>query len=311
MADKDRHGMGEKGQSSAVALLQSIDRDMTRLLREPIAPGLYLIATPIGNLADITLRALSILARADIVYCEDTRHSAKLLQHFSIHALTKPFHDHNEEAEQRRILEHVQAGKAVAVISDAGTPLVSDPGFKLVREASAEGYPVIAVPGPSAVLAALTASGLPTDAFYFAGFLPPRVAARRAKLAALSDIPGSLVFFESPQRAAEALADMADVLGDRSAVMARELTKLHEEFSRGRLADLAKAAGLRDLKGEIVVVVGPSETPAITDDEIQARLKDALQSMSLKDAAKALSDALGVPKTRIYDLGLKAKNDSR
>jgi 16S rRNA (cytidine1402-2'-O)-methyltransferase len=288
-------------------LLAAVARDVTRLTGEVLTPGLYLVATPIGNLGDITLRALSVLIRADIVYCEDTRHSAKLLGHYSIHATTRPLHDHNEDSERSRVLRDLEAGKRIALISDAGTPLISDPGFKLVRDCAAAGHAVISIPGPSSVISAISASGLPTDAFFFAGFLPPKQAARRARLSELKLVPGSLIFFESPQRAADSLADMAELLGERDAVMARELTKMHEELARGPLQALAESVKTRELKGEIVLVVGPSTAAEATDDDIAARLDVALQSMSLKDAAKAVSDALGVAKTRVYDLGLKSK----
>ena len=281
---------------------------MARLLAEELSPGLYLVATPIGNLSDITLRALSILQRADIVYCEDTRHSAKLLQHFSISATTRPLHDHNEDSERGRVLRDIEAGKRIALISDAGTPLISDPGFKLVRDCAAAGHAVHCIPGPSSVITAIAASGLPTDAFFFAGFLPPKQAARRARLSDLKSIPGTLIFFEAPQRAADTLSDMAELLGPRDAVMARELTKLHEELARGPLEALAADVKLRDLKGEIVLVVGPAAAVETSDADISAKLNVALQSMSLKDAAKAVADALGVPKSRVYDLGLKIKD---
>lgn len=289
-------------------LIAAVGRDVARLAEEPLAPGLYLVATPIGNLGDMTLRALAVLARADIIYCEDTRHSAKLLQHFSIHATTRPLHDHNEDNERGRVLRDLEAGKRIALISDAGTPLISDPGFKLVRDCAAAGHPVICIPGPSSVIAAMASSGLPTDAFFFAGFLPPKQAARRSRLSELKSVPGSLIFFEAPQRTGESLADMADVLGARDAVMARELTKMHEELARGTLAALAADVNTRDdLKGEVVLVVGPATAVEASDEDITARLDAALQSMSLKDAAKAVSDALGVAKTRVYDIGLKLK----
>lgn len=289
-------------------LIQSVTRDMARLLAEDLPSGLYLVATPIGNLADITLRAISILQRADIVYCEDTRHSAKLLQHFAIHATTRPLHDHNEDSERGRVLRDLEAGKRIALISDAGTPLISDPGFKLVRDCAAAGHAVHCIPGPSSVITAIAGSGLPTDAFFFAGFLPPKQAARRARLSDLKSVPGTLIFFEAPQRTADTLSDMAELLGSRDAVMARELTKLHEEIARGSLQALGAAVKLRDLKGEIVLVVGPATAVEATDADIGARLEAALQSMSLKDAAKAVADALGVPKSRVYDLGLKIKD---
>ena len=303
---EDEH-VAEAGEGTQ-RLLQSVARDMGRLVTEQLAPGLYLVATPIGNLADMTLRALSVLARADIVYCEDTRHSAKLLHHFAIHATTRPLHDHNEDSERGRVLRDLESGKRIALISDAGTPLISDPGYKLVRDCAAAGHPVHCIPGPSSVITAIAASGLPTDAFFFAGFLPPKQAARRARLTELRTIPGSLIFFEAPQRAADSLADMADIVGARDAVMARELTKLHEEMARAPLAALAADVKMRDLKGEIVIVVGPATAIEATDDEIAGRLDVALKSMSLKDAAKAVSDALGVAKTRVYDLGLKIKD---
>ena len=278
------------------------------LIASPLAPGIYLVATPIGNLADITLRALAVLSRADAVYCEDTRHSAKLLQHYAIAARTLPFHEHNEDREIERVLNEAEAGKRVAIISDAGTPLLSDPGFRLVRTAAARGIPVTSIPGPSAVLTALTTSGLPTDAFFFAGFLPPKEAGRRTRLAEIALIPGSLVIFEAPHRVEEALADMADVLGNRAAVIARELTKLHESVARGTLRTLVDQGAGRSLKGEIVIVVGPAEPKDVSDDMINARLDEVLGEMSLKDAAKAIAGELGVPKSRVYALGVKAKD---
>ena len=291
-------------------LVNAVTRDVARLTRETLSPGLYLVATPIGNLGDITLRALAVLAAADIVYCEDTRHSAKLLQHFSIHATTRPLHDHNEDGERTRVMRELDAGKRIALISDAGTPLVSDPGFKLVRDCVAAGHAVTCIPGASSVTTALAVSGLPTDAFFFAGFLPPKQAARRARLSELKLVPGTLIFFEAPQRVADSLADMADVLGVRDAVMARELTKLHEEFARGPLQALAAEIKTRELKGEVVLLVGPAAEIEVSDADITNRLEIALQSMSLKDAAKAVSDALGVAKTRVYDLGLQVKKGS-
>jgi 16S rRNA (cytidine1402-2'-O)-methyltransferase len=280
------------------------------LIASPLAPGIYLVATPIGNLADITLRALAVLSRADTVYCEDTRHSAKLLQHYAIAARTLPFHEHNEDREIERVLSEAEAGKRVAIISDAGTPLLSDPGFRLVRTAAARGIPVTSIPGPSAVLTALTTSGLPTDAFFFAGFLPPKTAARRTRLSELARIPGTLVIFEAPHRVEEALADMADVLGDRAAAVARELTKLHETVARGTLRALAAQGAELPSKGEFVLLVGPAEPQAVSDETISARLDQVLPDMSLKDAAKAIAGELGVPKSRVYALGVKTKDQT-
>lgn len=292
------------------ALVSAVSRDLERLTQEPLAPGLYLVATPIGNLGDVTLRALTVLLRADLVYCEDTRHSAKLLQHYSIRAVTRPFHDHNEDGELSRVLAELNTGKRVALISDAGTPLISDPGFKLVRACRDAGHHVFSVPGASSLLCALSASGLPTDAFFFAGFLPPKTAARRSRLTEIKDFRATMIFFEAPQRVADSLNDMADVLGSRDGVVARELTKLHEEYARGPLRDLAKAIAARDLKGEVVIVVGPAAAAVVTDEEISEKLSLALKSMTMKDAAKAVSDALNVSKARVYGLGLKFKDDA-
>jgi 16S rRNA (cytidine1402-2'-O)-methyltransferase len=292
------------------AVTAAVGREFARQLAPPLAPGLYLVATPIGNLGDITLRALAVLARADIVYCEDTRHSAKLFSHFAIHAVTRPLHDHNEDAELPRILADLESQKSVAVISDAGTPLVSDPGFKLVRAAAAARLPVVAIPGASAVLTAMAASGLPTDAFFFAGFLPPKSAARRSRLADLADIAGSLIVFQAPQRLRASLADMADVLGNRPAVVTRELTKLHEDVVRAPLNELAASADFDDVKGEIVVVIGPPQPADVTDEEIIGQLTVALETRRLKDASTVVADALGVSKGRVYDLGLRLKDQA-
>ncbi len=270
-----------------------------------LAPGLYLVATPIGNLGDITLRALAVLARADLILCEDTRHSRPLLAHFEIGTPTRPYHEHNAARERPRVLAELEAGKRVALISDAGTPLISDPGLKLVRAAVEAGHRVEALPGPSAPLAALTVSGLPTDAFFFAGFLPAKAVGRRARIAELKQIPSTLVFFEAPSRVADMLDDLAAGLGARPAVLARELTKLHEEVRRGLLPDLAGALKDKVPKGEMVVVVGPPQKGEVTDGDITENLEAALQEMSLRDASKAIADALGVPKARVYDLGLR------
>jgi 16S rRNA (cytidine1402-2'-O)-methyltransferase len=274
------------------------------LLADPLAPGLYLVATPIGNLADITLRALATLDRADVVYCEDTRHSRTLLTHFAISRPTRAYHEHNAERERPRVLAELAAGKSVALISDAGTPLISDPGYKLVREAVAAGHRVMSLPGASATLAALGAAGLPTDAFLFAGFLPPRAGARRARLGELKAVPATLVFFEAPTRLADSLADIAAVLGAREAAVARELTKLHEEVRRGAAVELSQWAAEAAPRGEMVILVSPPVAEEVADETIAARLEVLLADMSLRDAAKAVAEELGVPKSRAYDLGL-------
>jgi 16S rRNA (cytidine1402-2'-O)-methyltransferase len=298
----------EEKDSSAHSSVAARAADLLRaLLAAPPEPGLYLVATPIGNLADITLRAVATLARADVLYCEDTRHSRTLLSHFAISRPTRAYHEHNAEAERPRVLAELAAGKSVAVISDAGTPLISDPGYKLVRAAVAAGHRVVSLPGASATLAALGSAGLPTDAFLFAGFLPPRQGARRTRLAELKAVPATLVFFEAPSRLADSLADIAAVLGRREAAVARELTKLHEEVRLGTPAELAQWAAEAVPRGEMVILVGPPAAEEVTDAAIAARLEVLLADMSLRDAAKAVAEELGVPKSRAYDLGLALK----
>lgn len=277
------------------------------LLAHPLAPGLHLVATPIGNLGDITLRALATLARADIVYCEDTRHSRVLLTHYGISKPLRPYHEHNAERERPRIVGELATGKSIALVSDAGTPLVSDPGYKLVRAVIEAGHAVTCLPGASAVLSALTLAGLPTDAFLFAGFLPVKQAARRSRLSDLKAVPATLVFFEAPSRLAKSLADMAEVLGGREAAIARELTKLHEEVRRGTLLELAEWAGTDAPKGEMVVLVGPPLPEPVSDEAIVALLAPMLAEMSLRDAAQAVAEQLGTSKARVYHLGLTLK----
>jgi 16S rRNA (cytidine1402-2'-O)-methyltransferase len=286
-------------------ILSHVGEEVQRQLATALAPGLYLVATPIGNLGDISLRAISVLARADVVLCEDTRHSRTLLAHYGIGTPTRPYHEHNAARERPRVLSELERGDRVALISDAGTPLISDPGWKLVRECLDAGHRVEALPGASATLAALSVSGLPTDAFFFAGFLPPKSAARRARITELAAVPATLVLFEAPSRIAETVADLAAVLGDRPAALARELTKLHEEVRRAPLRELAAQLDAATLKGEAVIVVGPPLGAPVTDADITARLEPALRDMSLRDAAKIVAEALGVPKSRVYDLGLR------
>jgi 16S rRNA (cytidine1402-2'-O)-methyltransferase len=283
--------------------------ELKRHLEAELAPGLYVVATPIGNLGDITLRALAVLARADVIYCEDTRHSRTLLSHFGLSAPARPYHEHNAAKERPRVLAGLADGRRIALISDAGTPLISDPGWKLVREAVDAGHRVEALPGASAALVALTVGGLPTDAFLFAGFLPPKSVGRRARIAELAAVPATLVFFEAPSRVPEAVADLAAVLGARPAALARELTKLHEEVRRAPLDQLAATLEGTTVKGEAVILVGPPQQGEVADETIVARLEAALANMSLRDAAKAVADALGVPKSRVYDLGLRARKE--
>ena len=267
------------------------------------APGLHVVATPIGNAGDITLRALAVLRGADAIACEDTRVTAKLLARHGIAAPLLAYHDHNAERMRPLLLERLRQGDAVALVSDAGTPLVSDPGFKLVRAAIAEGLPVTTLPGPSAALAALVLSGLPSDRFLFAGFPPPKPTARRRALTELGAVPATLVFFEGASRLAGALSDMAETLGDRPAAVAREITKLYEEVRRGSLRELAThyaAAG--PPRGEVVVVVGPppAEATAMSDDALDAQLQAALAGMSLKDASAAVAAATGLKRRDVY-----------
>jgi len=283
--------------------------DGHEIAARPLAPGLHVVATPIGNLGDITLRALSTLAAADLIACEDTRVTAKLTRHYGIHAPLLAYHDHNAEKQRPKIMERLERGEAVALVSDAGTPLVSDPGYRLVREAIEAGYMVVPVPGASALLAGLIASGLPSDAFFFAGFLPPKETGRRKRLAELAAVPATLVFYESPQRLAACLADMAAVLGGkREGVMARELTKAFETVRRGSLAELAATfAGEPPPKGEIVLLVGPAEAEAPAADDVDALLADLLTRHPLREAAAEAAAQTGLPRRLLYQKALAMK----
>jgi 16S rRNA (cytidine1402-2'-O)-methyltransferase len=282
---------------------------LARLVAVPLRAGLYVVATPIGNLSDITLRALAVLERADTIYCEDTRHSRTLLSHYAISRPLRAYHEHNAERERPQILAELAGGKRIALISDAGTPLISDPGYKLVRAAISAGHAVTSLPGASAVLTALAAAGLATDTFLFAGFLPPRQGARRSRLTELKTVSATLVFFESPSRLADSIADIAAVLGDREMVIARELTKLHEEMRRGSPAELAQWAETSSPRGEMVILIAPPAPAEVTDEAILSSLRPLLAEQSLRDAAKAVADDLGVAKGRVYDLGLALKRD--
>jgi 16S rRNA (cytidine1402-2'-O)-methyltransferase len=280
------------------------------LVERPLLPGLYLVATPIGNLGDISLRALSVLAHADLIAAEDTRHSRKLLSHFNIAGELTPYHEHNAAKERPRLLARLRAGSSVALISDAGTPLISDPGYKLVREALDEGFMVTSIPGASAALAALTSAGLPTDTFLFAGFLPAKSGPRRARLEELKSIPATLVFFETAPRLEKSLADTNEVLGAREAAVAKELTKLHETVTRGTLDRLAAESSENSaLKGELVVVVAPptEDRAGITDEKIVEQLGKALNLESFRDAVRSVSEVLQVPRSRVYEVGLSLK----
>jgi len=267
-----------------------------------LAPGLYVVATPIGNMRDITLRALEVLGSAGLVLCEDTRVTKKLLDRHHLSPKLLAYHDHNAASVRPRVLAELDKGSAVALVSDAGTPLVSDPGFKLVEAAIESGHRVFPIPGASAALAALVSAGLPSDRFFFEGFLPPKSAARKTRLSELRTIPATMIFYESGPRLSESLADMAATLGDRNAAVCRELTKAFEEVRRGSLAGLAthyQETGAP--KGEIVIVVSPPGDEAPLDDaDIDARIEAALKKLSLKDASAAIASETGLPRKEIY-----------
>ncbi len=273
---------------------------------DQVAPGLHIVATPIGNLGDITLRALATLAAADQIACEDTRVTRKLLDRYDIATPLTPYHDHNAATARPKLQQRLAAGEAIALVSDAGTPLVSDPGFKLVRAAQEAGYAVTALPGASAPLAALASAGLPTDQFFFGGFLPPKQTARRARIAELARIPATLLLFETGPRVTATLADLAEALGPREAALCRELTKLHEEVRRGDLVSLAQSyAETGELRGEMVLVIAPpaaSEQPSA--DDTDALLRQALARVSLKDAVGEVALATGLPRRDLYQRAL-------
>jgi 16S rRNA (cytidine1402-2'-O)-methyltransferase len=278
-----------------------------------LAPGLHIVATPIGNLGDITLRALQALAGADLIACEDTRVTRKLLDRYAIATPLTPYHEHNAAKARPVLLQRLADGAAIALVSDAGTPLISDPGYKLVRAATEAGHMVTALPGASALLAGLSVAGLPTDQFLFAGFLPPKEAARRARIAELNRIPATLVLFETGPRVAATLADLAAGLGhDRDAALCRELTKLHEEIRRGDLATLAKDFAETEPRGEIVLVVAPPPEPQqASSAEIETLLRQALGRLSLKDAVGEIADATGLPRREVYQRALELDKETK
>jgi 16S rRNA (cytidine1402-2'-O)-methyltransferase len=274
-------------------------------------PGLHIVATPIGNLGDITLRALETLAGADAIACEDTRVTRKLLDRYAIATPLTPYHDHNAEQARPALLRRLGEGAAIALVSDAGTPLISDPGFKLVRAAHEAGHAVTALPGASSTLAALTTAGLPTDQFFFAGFLPPKQGARQARIAELSRIPATLVLFETGPRLAATLADLAAGLGHREAAICRELTKLHEEVRRGDLASLERSAADSESRGEIVLVIGPPPAAAQPSaGETDILLRAAMARVSLKDAVAEVADVTGMPRRELYQRALELSKEA-
>jgi 16S rRNA (cytidine1402-2'-O)-methyltransferase len=284
------------------------------LLTAPKAvPGLHLVATPIGNLGDITLRALETLAGVDIIACEDTRITRRLTERFAISGLLKPYHEHNAALARPKILERLAQGASIALVSDAGTPLISDPGFKLVREVYAAGHPVIALPGPSSVLAALAVAALPTDRFFFEGFLPSRQMARRGRLTELARIDATLVMFESGNRVQDTLRDLADIMGNRDAAICRELTKLHEEVRRAPVSELARVADMLETRGEFVLVVGPPAADAqiMTEGDLDDLLRSSLQGNSVKDAVAHAVEISGRPRRAVYARALELAKQLR
>lgn len=287
--------------------------DAHRLTAAKAAPGLYLVATPIGNLGDITLRALQTLAGVDVIACEDTRITRRLTERYAIAAQLRQYHEHNAEAARPKILEALGQGGSVALVSDAGTPLISDPGFKLVREVCAAGHAVYALPGPSSVLAALTVAALPTDRFFYEGFLPAKSAARRSRLAELARIDATLVMFESGNRVQDTLAELAEIMGSREAAICRELTKLHEEISRAPLSELARDADSLETRGEFVLVIGPpaADADVLTSDALDHLLREQLAAHSVKDAVAHAVALSGRPRREVYARALELAKDLR
>jgi 16S rRNA (cytidine1402-2'-O)-methyltransferase len=278
------------------------------ILAAPKAPaGLFLVATPIGHLGDVTLRALQTLAGVDLIACEDTRITRRLTERYAISTPLTAYHEHNAEAARPRILKILGEGASVALVSDAGTPLISDPGFKLVREACATGLSVTALPGPSSVLTALSVAALPTDRFFFEGFLPPKRAPRRTRLKQLAGIDATLVLFESGNRVGETLADLAEIMGGRGAAICRELTKMHEEIVRGPVVELAERAGQLERRGEFVVVIGPPAADAgtMTAEALDMLLRDQLTRASVKDAVAHAVELSGRSRREVYARALE------
>ncbi|WP_338721514.1 16S rRNA (cytidine(1402)-2'-O)-methyltransferase [Devosia sp. XK-2] len=281
----------------------------TRFEAPPLAPGLYVVATPIGNLRDITLRALETLAAADLVLCEDTRTSAKLLDHYGIKGRRQALHEHNERDKAEDIAARVAAGATIALISDAGTPLLSDPGFPLIRALAEQDLPVFPIPGASALLSALVVAGLPTDAFAFHGFLPPKAGARANALEKLKDSRETLIFYESPRRLGASLTSMAEMFGERQAVVALELTKRFERTFRGSLAELVDQFAEAETKGEAVIVVAGAEAPsAPSAEDWQAALAEAMADQPLRAAVDEIAARFGLKRKEVYDAALARKN---
>ena len=279
----------------------------------PLQPGLYLIATPIGTARDITLRALDILASADVLVAEDTRSLRRLMEIHAIALGDRPvlsYHDHNGDKMRPRLMSLLAEGKSVAYGSEAGTPMVADPGFDLARAARAEGHNVVSAPGPSAVITALTVGGLPTDRFFFNGFLPNSSGQRKSALSGLKDVPGTLVFYESPKRISKMLKDAAEVLGpEREAAVCRELTKKFEEVIRAPLAELARICGEKPMKGEIVVLIDRAHSPSVSEEDLTLMVQNALQNGSVRDVADQIAQRTGLPRRKVYQLALSLERN--
>ncbi|GER01623.1 ribosomal RNA small subunit methyltransferase I [Iodidimonas gelatinilytica] len=275
----------------------------------PVSPGLYIVATPIGNLGDISHRALEILSSVDLIACEDTRVSLKLLTHYGIKKPLLSYHDHNARSAGPKILSALAKGQAVALISDAGTPLISDPGYRLVADARAEGHRVIPIPGACAFVAAVSASGLPTDKVMFLGFSPPKSVARKQFVTPYQRLEATLVLYESPNRLVAALTDFADILGDRQAAICRELTKRYEDIRRGSLLELAQDYAGQEgrIKGEIAIIIAPAETTKIETGDLDPLLRKALKDLSVREAAAAVSWMTGEKRRTVYQKALAIK----
>lgn len=284
-----------------------------QLVAPTAPPGLHLVATPIGHLGDITLRALETLAGVDIIACEDTRITRRLTERYGIKAALKPYHEHNAATARPKILAQLAQGASIALVSDAGTPLISDPGFKLVRDVCAAGHQVIALPGASSVLAALSVAALPTDRFFFEGFLPAKEIARRTRLAELATIDATLVMFESGSRIRRTLPDLAAVLGNRAAAICRELTKLHEDIRRATLSELAETAATLETRGEFVLVIGPPAEDAgmLSSGDVDELLLTLLKEGSVKDSVARAVEISGRPRRQVYARALELAGQMR
>jgi 16S rRNA (cytidine1402-2'-O)-methyltransferase len=267
---------------------------------------LYIVATPIGNLEDITLRALRVLKEVDVVAAEDTRHTQILLSHYDIHTPLTSYHEHNEKTKSQQLVTRLARGQNVALVSDAGTPAISDPGFRLVVRAIRAGVRIIPVPGASALTAVLSASGLPTDRFVFEGFLPARKTQRRERLQTLRDETRTLIFYEAPHRLKDTLGDIRELLGNREAVLAREVSKIHEEFLRGPVSELVRALGSGDIRGEVTLIIsGSSGLPGVSEDRLKAEILELKgKGLRVKEIAEVLGEKFGYPKKEIYRLAL-------